>query len=198
MRITDHNEEREKIILFAAYIMANEGLQKLTMQHLADYMGVTRGKIMHYFASKDDIVNATFHWANDQVFTRITEASKKSNNIKTIIYSILPLDEDRHIEWVVRNIYRMECLINNEGREERKQIDALRITQLQDIIDKQQQQGLIKPELNAYSIAVHLVDLIAGLASNLLFISIEARTERLFELEAFIESMRVEPEIVEN
>lgn len=59
MRITKHPEERKQEILETALgLFEDKGIQKTSMNDIAETMGVAKGLIYYYFRSKEELVEA--------------------------------------------------------------------------------------------------------------------------------------------
>ena len=53
-------KDREEIIDAAIYIIAFQGLDKLTMQSLAEELGLNKASLYHWYKSKEDILEDVF------------------------------------------------------------------------------------------------------------------------------------------
>ncbi|MFN9215273.1 MAG: helix-turn-helix domain-containing protein [Gemmatimonadota bacterium] len=66
----DHDERREVISRAAAAVIAERGLERLTLRDLAAELGVTTGALTHYFPSKDALVAHTKELVFDARYAR--------------------------------------------------------------------------------------------------------------------------------
>ena len=65
----DHQQQRELIAAAVMRVAATQGLEAVSLRHVASEAGVTAGMVQHYFSSKD----AMMKFAMDAASTRIGE-----------------------------------------------------------------------------------------------------------------------------
>ena len=68
---------RDDIIATAAHLIAEQGLEHLTMRNIATSVGCSVGTLPHYFEGKDDIVIAALHWSSERIFSRLDNIKKR-------------------------------------------------------------------------------------------------------------------------
>ncbi len=194
MRKLDHEAERNKIAAVAAELMAERGAANITLQMVADKLDSTRGRVMHYFSSKQQVIEAAFEWANQQVFVRVPDLltnEDADNFIEYVVHSNLPLDKATDIEWRVRNSYWESVINTDEGKRKRKDIEDLRIQFIAELLTKQQVLGIVRKDLAVDDAAIQLYDMVSGLTTSLLYIPLADRPARLRGLNAFLNSLYV-------
>jgi AcrR family transcriptional regulator len=100
----DHDERREVIALAAADVIANRGLDHLTLRDLAAALGVTTGVLTHYFPSKSDLVAYTKERIFDLRYERARQAAAGATGrerLHVVVAEMLPLDAERRRGWRV-------------------------------------------------------------------------------------------------
>jgi TetR/AcrR family fatty acid metabolism transcriptional regulator len=65
--------KQEALVRHAYKLFAAKGLQRVTMQDIADAAGVSKAIIVYYFKTKEDLVLRTMEWALARVAARIRE-----------------------------------------------------------------------------------------------------------------------------
>ncbi len=66
---------RERMLDAAAVVLAREGIQGASVEHLCDQAGFTRGAFYSNFSSKDELVMAVFEREREQMLSRMREAA---------------------------------------------------------------------------------------------------------------------------
>lgn len=98
----DHRERREAIALAAAGIIAERGLERVTLRDIAAQLGVTTGLLTHYFASKESLLRLTKDLAFDRSYARALAAAEGAPGIErvhAVVEAVLPLDRERRTLW---------------------------------------------------------------------------------------------------
>ncbi|HWV27185.1 MAG TPA: TetR/AcrR family transcriptional regulator [Aeromicrobium sp.] len=66
---------RERLLDAAAVVLAREGIQGASVEHICDQAGFTRGAFYSNFSSKDELVMALFERERDAMLARMREAA---------------------------------------------------------------------------------------------------------------------------
>ena len=189
MRKLDHDEERLKIAEVAANLIAEKGSQHVTVNHIAKAMDATRGKVLHYFGSSQEVITAAFEWASQQAVERLAELASGLETLELneeIIANILPLDEQTDIEWKVRFACWEASLSSEEGVDTQKAIADSRIEVIVQIFDRLQQQGIVELPDAPEIMAQRIYDMVNGLGITLLYYPMEERRARCEGLFSFV------------
>ena len=104
-KLVDHEHRRTEIAAAAARLIAERGIDAVTMVAIGEAAGVTTGAVTHYFSSKDEIILAALRWADDAMQTRTERASQKSGDVLSVILEALPTDKASRIEWLVWGVF---------------------------------------------------------------------------------------------
>jgi AcrR family transcriptional regulator len=82
-------------------IAADQGLEAVSLRHVADEAGVSAGMVQHYFQTKDEMMAFALDVVRDRNRIRVTEAVERLGHeppprllLRTIIAALLPLDDD--------------------------------------------------------------------------------------------------------
>ncbi len=79
-------------------IVAERGLDAVSVREVATAGGVSIGAVQHYFPSKDDMLIAAFQEVVRRVRVRLTSVVQSTNvrrNLSAVLRQLLPLDETR-------------------------------------------------------------------------------------------------------
>ena len=69
------SETRERMLEAARSVLAREGLQGASVEHICEQAGYTRGAFYSNFSSKDELLLALFHRERELMLSRLREAA---------------------------------------------------------------------------------------------------------------------------
>jgi AcrR family transcriptional regulator len=85
-----------------------QGLEEVSLRHVAAEAGVSMGMVQHYFASKDEMLLFALDTLNEHVTQRVAERMSvlpdppsPSALVRTLLLELLPLDEERRADALV-------------------------------------------------------------------------------------------------
>jgi AcrR family transcriptional regulator len=70
----DHQERRQQIADAVCRLAATQGLDAVSLRHVAAEAGVSMGLVQHYFATKDEMLLFTFRTVGERAAQRISTA----------------------------------------------------------------------------------------------------------------------------
>lgn len=70
-------------------VLAQRGLQQLSLQHVAAQAGVSKGILLYYFGSKENLILATMRWVLGRVAERIRSAVFKAATTEEKVTAML-------------------------------------------------------------------------------------------------------------
>ncbi|MEZ0164380.1 TetR/AcrR family transcriptional regulator [Kineococcus sp. LSe6-4] len=100
-RLVDHAARRREIIHVTWRLVARHGLDSVTMRVVAAEAGYANGALNRYFASKDDLLQASFEYVYSQTNERVRAAVGDRRGLaalRAFCLEVLPLDETRVLE----------------------------------------------------------------------------------------------------
>ena len=189
LRKLDHDEERLKIAEIAAKLIAQNGVHNLTTSHIADAMGATRGKVLHYFKGTQQIIDAAFDWANTNAEKRMADFASGLAALELNpeeLLNILPLTEETDIEWKVRLSCWESSLSDKESNAFQLSVSESRVRDGGVIFDLLQKEGVLRNDIEPTDFAKLFGDLMSGLGIILLNYPLEERRERCSGIFAFL------------
>ncbi|TDC65561.1 TetR family transcriptional regulator [Micromonospora sp. KC207] len=94
-------QERRRLIADALMrVAAKQGLDAISLRHVAAEAGVSPGMVQHYFRTKDEMMTFALAVVGERSQTRVTEAVARLGDnpspralLRTMIAALLPLDE---------------------------------------------------------------------------------------------------------
>jgi AcrR family transcriptional regulator len=104
-RQTDHDARRRRIAEALWRVATSQGLDAVSLRHVATEAGVSMGQVQHYFRTKDEMLGFALDAISERVAERIGRrvtalagAAKPDALVRAILVEMLPLDEDRRLE----------------------------------------------------------------------------------------------------
>jgi AcrR family transcriptional regulator len=194
MKIVDHDQRRQEIAGAAAKIIAEHGIDALTTRCLSQELGCSLGALSHYFSNKEEIILAALNLADQRIFERITNAASIPFNLdqfKPIVLQVLPLDKSSDREWRVRLNLNTYALTHPDVlKQQRKQLKT-GYKVAGDLISQLQAAGEISVDIEAKQAGRLVVDMMTGLAMNLLMLPYSDRQKHIESIEPYWEALRV-------
>ncbi|MBY8872488.1 TetR family transcriptional regulator [Micromonospora sp. PLK6-60] len=96
----DHQERRTRIADALMRVAAEQGLEAVSLRHVAAEAGVSAGMVQHYFRTKDEMMAFAMAVVRERGQARVTEAVARLGEnpparllLRTMITALLPLDE---------------------------------------------------------------------------------------------------------
>lgn len=192
-RTTEHKLSRNDIVAAVAELIAEQGLETLTMRNIARHVGCSVGTLPHYFDGKDDIVIAALNWSNERIFSRLggmPDSEIHMENLYPILSTSMPVDRLSDIEWRVRLCLWDYAVTNDEMRASVNLIADYAHELLTALISSLQKHGEIRKDLDCDSTALTLYHMCIGAGFNMLHRPFEKREQELQPLHLYIESLR--------
>ena len=190
---SDHKLSRDDIIAAVADLIAEQGLENLTMRNIARNVGCSVGTLPHYFDGKDDIVIAALNWSNERIFSRLGSMEVDEihlENLYPLIRTAMPVDGLSDTEWRVRLCLWDYAATNEEMRETVNAINDQVTDLLKGLMDHLQDCGEIKADQDKDVTAMALFHMCIGGGFNMLHTPLDEREAKLQPLLQYIESIR--------
>ncbi|RKT53732.1 TetR/AcrR family transcriptional regulator [Saccharothrix australiensis] len=97
-KIIDHDQRRREIVEVAKGLIAEGGFEAATMRSIVTAAGFANGALKHYFASKDEIIAATFESVLQETAQRMSELDGSAGPVEALrgfVEAAMPLDPHR-------------------------------------------------------------------------------------------------------
>ena len=161
-KIVDHDARREAIAECAVRAVAQYGLDRVKLEHVAGFAGCTTGSLMHFYPSKRAILEA----ALQHVATRLAQryaAARDATDLVDSLAGVLPLDETRQREWRVWVSYFGIAGFQTRLREAHHDFYDENRGWVRDILEDAVARGEIRPGLPLTDVADQIVALTDGI-----------------------------------
>ncbi|WP_017592943.1 TetR/AcrR family transcriptional regulator [Nocardiopsis potens] len=100
-RQVDHRQRRAQITDAVLRIAARRGLGDVTMSEVAAEAGVSKGRVQHYFGSKERLLLHTGHRLRDRVGARLLPESPGDGALPALtrlLHAVLPTAEEARVD----------------------------------------------------------------------------------------------------
>jgi AcrR family transcriptional regulator len=100
----DHRARRIRIADALMRVAATQGLEAVSLRHVAAEAGVSAGMVQHYFRTKDEMVEFALQAVREKVEVRLAEdsalatATTPKAMVRAILVQLLPIDDARWLE----------------------------------------------------------------------------------------------------
>ena len=163
---------RRRLIAEALWRVAlRQGLEDVSLRHVAAEAGVSMGMVQHYFVTKDQLLLFALATLNERVTRRVGERiagladqSSPRSLVLSVLLEMLPLDEQRHADAVVGFAFVAQATVRPTVavvlRESVAQLQGFVATQIHHAREGRLTQPVVDPEREAAA----LLALVDGLA----------------------------------
>lgn len=85
----DDGMTKESIIIAALRLFLTQGYKSVSLIDVANEIGITKGGIYHYFSSKDELLQAAFHFLLDSFEVKYKDLLNSTVSLKDILQILL-------------------------------------------------------------------------------------------------------------
>lgn len=190
-RVVDHGDRRREIVTAIWVLIANQGVDAVTMRAVARQAGVSVGRIQHYFATKEELVRhgCTLMLAEAREhLARQLDGVTPLEAVRILLHHAVPRSESFVVGTVVWWTYlirsRHDPVIAASVRE--AQADGVR--RMADLVAAAQVEGALGSSHHPGEVAVRLLALSDGYAARVVGGSMRAE-EALALLDAELDRL---------
>jgi AcrR family transcriptional regulator len=164
-RQVDHDARRREVAEVAARLIAQVGVERVTVRELAKAAGYSTAIVSHYFADKRQLLLFTYQAAAQAAQARVDEVLKQApDDLIGSIEALLPLDEARHRDWQVwLSFWGMAIGDPQFAAEQRSRVIDTR-KRIEKVLKAMAAHGKLAPDSDFDLIARELLTMVNGLA----------------------------------
>jgi AcrR family transcriptional regulator len=158
----DTEIRKEQIALAALSLVASQGLRAVTVTRVAKLVGLVPSALYRHFKSKDQIIDAVLDLLEGRLTSNLTKVNEESADPIESLRKLLM----RHVQMILEYQAVPRILFSEEvfnGRPERKgrllEIFMMFLNGVADIIRRGQEQGRIRQDRDAKSLATMFIGL---------------------------------------
>jgi AcrR family transcriptional regulator len=171
-RTADHDQRRRQIALAVRGLIAEHGLDAVTVARTAATAGISVGLVQHYFRTKDEMLLHAFNHVSAAIRTRVDQRIKAGIEHRRPIRAVLaealaeliPLDETRRTEFRVSTAFAGRAL--DAPALAKVDIDNVRSvrSEIAQAVHNGKECGEVDDRLDPWPAAVRLAAVTEGLA----------------------------------
>lgn len=172
-RVVDHGQRRGEIAEALWRVAADEGLEAVSLARVAQEAGVSKGRVQHYFTSRDELLG----YAAQQLQLRIDERIRARlaaarpatplDEVRALLVALLPLDDAAATDARVGSAFLIRALGDAAMGETYRSGNRLIREAVAGRLDAAHAQGEIDA-VDAEQEATVLIALVGGLAEGIL------------------------------
>lgn len=169
-KLVDHEARRAELVAVATELVARHGRAALTVRNLADALGTSTKVVSHYFDDMGELLHATYTAAADRARARLDAViAADATDLQGLIEALLPLDDERHRDWLVWFAFWSEALTSEQlGADQRERARTTR-RRLAAALRAAVAAGRLTEECDVDAAADRLSALIPGIAGQAVF-----------------------------
>lgn len=153
---------REEIILAALTLVANQGVKSMTVERISSIVGIVPSALYRHFTNKSEILEAVVGLIGERMRNNAIEVNKENSNSLYAIRTLLM----RQVQLIMEFSAIPQILFSEEVYRENPALKAKLfqminnfLSELSTIVERGQQQGYIRTDMDARNIAVMFLGL---------------------------------------
>ena len=166
----DHEARRRQVVAVASRLIAEEGLDAVSVRDIAEAARCSTAIVSHYFHGKRELLFLTYRSSIERGTERCEAALARSGgDLKAYIAELMPLDDERVIEWKIWLAFGARAVADPEIAEAQR--DCVRRTRgnIRRIMKELDGRGALKPGLDLEDESRRILTLLMGMAVQVLF-----------------------------
>lgn len=173
-RIVDHGQRRGEIAAALWRIAAREGLETVSLNRVAEEAGVSKGRVQHYFGSREELLAFTATLLQSRVDERIrAQLARVAPDepwavVRALLAGLLPLDDESRTDALVGSAFFVRAVADPELRETYRSGNRAMREVLTDMLRRARDAGRIAADVDPTHEATVLFALAGGLGESLL------------------------------
>ncbi len=167
----DHPEGRSRIAEALMRIAAREGLEAVSLRHVATEAGVSSGMVQHYFRTKDEMMAFALAVIREHIQVRVDaavaelgESPSARSLLRTMLGELLPLDEPRRADGRVALAFLAYTAVRPDAAASLREDAAAMLTFIADLIRSAQAAGDVRAGVDPAHAGAGLMATAEGLA----------------------------------
>jgi AcrR family transcriptional regulator len=164
----DHAERRAQVVAVASRLIARAGLDAVTIRDVAEAAQCSTAIVSHYFHNKRELLFLTYN-ASIERATERSEAAMASADLKAFVAELMPLDEERLIEWKIWLAFWAKAVADPEIADMQRACVTRARGNIQHVLGLLDARGGLAPGLDLEDEARRILTTIMGMAVQVMF-----------------------------
>jgi AcrR family transcriptional regulator len=171
-KVVDHGQRRDEMAAALWRIAAYEGLEAVSLNRVADEAGVSKGRVQHYFGSRDALLDHTAGLLTDRVTARLRAALAAAPDaagfVRAALLEVMPLTEDSIVDTRVGIAFLIRALGDDAMRARYSGRNEEFLDLLTEYLTRARDDDTLVVDRDPRDVAVELFALVNGLKEPLL------------------------------
>ena len=166
----DHDERRRQVVAVASRLIAQAGLDAVTVRDVANAADCSTAIVSHYFHNKKELLFLTYQASINRATERCEAAlGSDGMDLRAYFAEIMPLDEERLIEWKIWVAFWAKAVADPDIAAAQR--DCVRRTRgnIVKVFNRLQAKGALVADLDVADETRRLLVLIMGMAVQVMF-----------------------------
>jgi AcrR family transcriptional regulator len=165
----DHEQRRRLIAAAIRHIVAERGLEAVSLGEVAAEAGISKGLVQHYFPTREAMLRYTTGTLRDHVENQVgTEFAGGLTGLRAALVALLPLSDESRTEALVANAFIVHALKDPEIADRFRVGHAQLREAVAAMVTAAQADGDLDAQLDAVQEADLLLAVVAGLGDAVL------------------------------
>ena len=150
-KVVDHDAQRVKFAEAAMSLIAQHGLEGVTMRAVAAEAGLSYGSLFHYFSSKDELLMHAVRHSTTLQTDRINKFASKYSGIKALEHLLCDdaiINESSRDDWIVWLTFLYKAAMQTSFAEAYAELIDGWQARIVRLLEDAQQAGEIRSELD--------------------------------------------------
>lgn len=173
----DHHARRRQVVAVASRLIAKAGLDAVTIRDVADAAGCSTAIVSHYFHNKRELLFLTYQGTIDRATER-SEATFAVDDLRGFLAEIMPLDEERLMEWKIWLAFWAKAAADPEIADVQRNCVLTMRGRILAVLERLERGGHLVPGLDLEHHARRLLATITGMAIEVMFDPLDWPNER--------------------
>lgn len=174
-KVVDHHERRTLIADALLRVAARDGLEAVSLRHVATEAGVTSGMVQHYFRTKDEMMQFALGVVRERnearitaTVTRLGPAPTSRDFLHAFLTGLLPLDEASRADGLVALAFLAYAAVHPDAGASLRRDTPQLVAYVADQIRTAQVAGAARTGIDPEAAATGLLAVTEGLGMYLL------------------------------
>ena len=164
----DREERRQKVVAVASRLIAEAGLEAVTVRDVALAAECSTAIVSHYFHNQRELLFLTYTSSIDRATER-SEAAAARGDLKGFVAELMPLDEERLIEWKIWLAFWAKAVPEPEIAEVQRACVLRARGNILRVMQGLRAEGVVAPDLDLEDEARRILTLLMGMAVQVIF-----------------------------
>jgi len=166
----DREERRAQVVAVASRLIAEAGLDAVTVRDVAEAAECSTAIVSHYFHNKRELLFVTYHSSIDRATVRCEAAlAGADGDLKAYLAELMPLAEEQVIEWKIWLAFWARAVADPEIAEVQRACILRTRGNILRIMRELDGRGALAPGVDLEDEARRVLTLMIGLAVQTLF-----------------------------